>query len=72
MNHNINKLEDFPALQAQAMFSIIKDNKAKDKVGVGDKAPTPKFLQFDQVWSNLIKFDPIWSNLNQFDLVLTK
>ena len=53
-------------------FSIIKDEKAKDKVGVGDKPPTPKFQQFDQVWSNLIKFDPIYSNLIQFDQVCDK
>ena len=35
-------------------FSIFKDNKAKDKVGVGvgDKPPPPSF-------NNLNKFDPI-------------
>ena len=42
-------------------LSIIKDNKAKDKVGAGDKPPPPSF-------NNLIKFDPInpiWAKLNQ-------
>ena len=33
-------------------FSIIKDEKAKDKVGVGDKPPPSSF-------NNLINFDPI-------------
>ena len=33
-------------------FSIIKDEKARDKVGVGDKPPPPKF-------NNLIQFVPI-------------
>ena len=34
------------------VFSIIKDEKEKDKVGVGDKPPPPSF-------NILIKFDPI-------------
>ena len=37
---------------------MIKDEKAKDKVGVGDKPP-PQVQQYDQVWFNSIKFHPI-------------
>ena len=43
-------------------FAVIKDEKEKDKVGVGDKPPRPpppKFQQFDQVWFNLVQFNPI-------------
>ena len=58
---------------AFGMKKTFKDEKAKDKVGVGDKPPLPsfhnliKFIKFDQVLSNLIQFDPIWSSLNKFD-----
>ena len=62
----------FKHYKLKPSFSIIKDEKAKDKVGVGGKAPTQKFQQFDQIWSNLIKFDPIYSNLFQFDQVCAK
>ena len=37
---------------------MIKDEKEKDKVGVGDKPPPPSF-------NNMIKFDPIY--IIQFD-----
>ena len=53
-------LKIFKHYKLKPSLSIIKDEKAKDKVGVGEKHPhPPKFQQFDQVWSNLIKFDPI-------------
>ena len=55
-------LKIFKHYKLKPSFSIIKDEKAKDKVGVGDKPPPPKFQQFDQVWSNLFQFIPIWSN----------
>ena len=49
-------LKIFKHYKLKPSFLIFKDEKAKDKVGVGDK---PQFQQFDHVWSNLIKFDPI-------------
>ena len=45
-------LKIFNHYKLKPSFSIIKDNKAKDKVGLGDKPPPPSF-------NNLIKFDPI-------------
>ena len=47
-------LNVFKHYKLKPSFSIIKDNKAKDKVGVGvvDKPPPPSF-------NNLNKFDPI-------------
>ena len=45
-------LKIFKHYKLKPSFSIIKDEKAKDKVGVGDKPPPPSF-------NNLIKFDPI-------------
>ena len=42
-------LKIFKHYKLKPSFSIIKDNKAKDKVGVGDKPPPPKFQQFDQL-----------------------
>ena len=65
---NRTSLKIFKHYKLKPSFSIFKDEKAKDKVG----APTPKFQQFDQVWSNLIKFDQVWSNLFQFDQVCAK
>ena len=50
-------------------FSMIKDNKAKDKVGVGNKPPPPSFnnlIKFEPSWTKLVQFNTIWSNLNQF------
>ena len=45
-------LKIFKQYKLKPSFSIIKDNKAKDKVGVGDKPPPSSF-------NDLIKFDPI-------------
>ena len=45
-------LKIFKHYKLKPSFSIIKDEKAKDKVGVGDKPPSQSF-------NNLIKFDPI-------------
>ena len=45
-------LKIFKHYKLKPSFSIIKDEKANDKVGVGDKPPPPSF-------NNLIKFDPI-------------
>ena len=45
-------LKIFKHYKLKPSFSIIKDKKVKDKVGVGDKPPPPSF-------NNLIKFDPI-------------
>ena len=42
-------LKIFKHYKLKPSFSIIKDEKDKDKVGVGDKPPLPKFQQFDQV-----------------------
>ena len=44
-------------------FSIIKDNKAKDKAGVEDK-PHPQVFT---IWSSLIQFDQVCAKLNQVD-----
>jgi hypothetical protein len=63
-------LKIFKHYKLKPSFSIIKDEKAKDKVGVRDKPPHPSFnnlIQFDPIYSNLIKFDPIHSTLFQFD-----
>ena len=45
-------LKIFKHYKLKPSFSIIKDEKAKDKVEVGDKPPSPSF-------NILIKFDPI-------------
>ena len=50
--YNITSLKIFKHYKLKPSFSIIKDEKEKDKVGVGDKPPPPSF-------NNLIKFDPI-------------
>ena len=44
-------LKIFKHYKLKPSFSIFKDEKAKNKVGVGaeGQAPTPKFQQFDQV-----------------------
>ena len=82
---NPTSLKIFKHYKLKPSFSIFKDEKAKDKVGVGDKPPPPSFnklmkfdpifsslIQFNTIWSNLIKFDPIYSNLIQFDQVCAK
>ena len=48
-------LKIFKHSKHKPSFSIIKDEKAKDKVGLGDKPPPPSF-------NNLIEFDPILSS----------
>ena len=53
-------LKIFKHYKLKPSFSIIKDEKAKDKVGVGYKPPPPSF-------NKLIKFGPILSSLIQFD-----
>ena len=45
-------LKIFKHYKLKPSFSTIKDEKEKDKVGVGDKLPPPSF-------NNFIKFDPI-------------
>ena len=52
VNKKKTNLKIFKHYKLKPSFSIIKDEKAKDKVGVGDKPPPPSF-------NNLIKFDPI-------------
>ena len=47
--HVKTSLKIFKHYKLKPSFSIIKDEKEKDKVGVGDKPPPPKFQQFDQV-----------------------
>ena len=58
-NQKQTSLKIFKHYKLKPSFSVIKDEKAKDKVGVGDKPPPPSF-------NNLIKFDPILSSLSQF------
>ena len=45
----------FKHYKLKPSFSIIKDNKAKDRAGFGGQAPTPKFRQINQS-PNLIQF----------------
>ena len=55
-------LKIFKHYKLQPSFSIIKDEKAKDKLGVGDKPPPPSFnklIKFDPILSSLIRFNPI-------------
>ena len=62
-------LKIFKHYKLKPSFSIIKDEKAKNKVGVGDKPPPQSFnnlVKFDPIWSSLIQFIPIWSNLIKF------
>ena len=53
-NENFVKtsLKIFKHYKLKPSFSIINDNMAKDKVGVGDKPPPPSF-------NNLIKVDQV-------------
>jgi hypothetical protein len=51
-HQNKTSLKIFKHYKLKPSFSISKDEKAKDKVGVGDMPPPPSF-------NNLIKFDPI-------------
>ena len=78
----------FKHYKLKPSFSIIKDDKTKDRVGVG---VSPHLILADQlvlIWSNLnqfylndqtdlfwsflIQFDPTWSDLTQFYLIWTK
>ena len=52
MNLSKTSLKIFKHYKLKPSFSIIKYEKAKDKVGVGDKPPPP-------IFNDLIKFDPI-------------
>ena len=71
-------LKIFKHYKLKPSFSIIKNNKAKNKVRVGDKPPPPSFnnlIKFDPIWWRLIQSNPIWSrwsNLFQFDQVCAK
>ena len=42
-------LKIFKHYKLKPSFSIIKDEKAKDKVGLGDKPPPPSFNNFNQL-----------------------
>ena len=59
VSKNQTSLKIFKHYKLKPSFSIIKDEKAEDKVGVGDKPPPPSF-------NKLIKFDPILPSLIQF------
>ena len=52
LQSHLTSLKIFKHYKLKPSFSIIRDEKAKDKVGVGDKPPTTSF-------NNLIKFDLI-------------
>ena len=58
----MTSLKIFKHYKLKPSFSIFKDEKAKDKVGVGDK-PQP------QSFNKLMKFDPIFSSLIQFNTI---
>ena len=63
LTQNLTSLKIFKHYKLKPSFSIIKDEKTKDKVGVGDKPPPPSFnnlIKFDPIWSSLIQFNPIW------------
>ena len=62
--HEKTSLKIFKHYKLKPSFSIIKDEKAKGRVGVGDKPH--KVIKFDPILISLIQFDPIWSNLIQF------
>jgi hypothetical protein len=47
-------LKIFKHYKLKPSFSIIKDNKAKDRAGVGDKPPHPNFGR--SINANLIQF----------------
>ena len=68
MNSAKTSFKIFKHYKLKPSFSIIKDEKEKDKAGVGDKPPPPSFnnlIKFDPIWSSLIQFDQVWSNLVQ-------
>ena len=74
-------LKIFKHYKLKPSFPImIKDNKTKDRAGVGDKPPppsfvrsiNPKFIQkLIRTEMDQFRFDPIWSILIQLDLIWT-
>ena len=52
--HELTSLKIFKHYKLKPSFSIIKDNKAKDRAGVGDKPPPPSFDR--SIDPNLIQF----------------
>ena len=75
-------LKIFKHYKLKPSFSIIKDNKTKDRPptliqSILISSSLINLIQFDQVWSNffyfiplrssLIQFDQVWSNMNQFE-----
>ena len=65
--HLETSLKIFKHYKLKPSFSIIKDEKAKVMVGVGDKPPLPSFNR--SINPNLIQLEPIFPNVNQFDQV---
>ena len=68
----------FKHYKLKSSFSIIKDDKAKDRAGVGagwGTSPHPQILldQLILIWPNFyisfsfVWFDPTWSNLVSYD-----
>ena len=73
-------LKIFKHYKLKPSFSIVKDDKTKDRAGVGDKPPPPSFVR--SINPNFIqklirtemeqfRFDPIWSILIQLDMIGT-
>ena len=71
-------LKIFKHYKLKPSFSIIKDDKAKDRAGVGDKPPpssfvrsiNPKLIQkIIRTGLKQFRFDLIWSILIQLDLI---
>ena len=75
-------LKIFKHYKLKPSFSIVKDDKAKDRWGImADQLFLiwPNFyISSNFIWTNfiqiinLIHLDPTWSDLNQFYLILTK
>jgi hypothetical protein len=64
----LTSLKIFKHYKLKPSFSIIKDDNAKDRAGVGDKPPPPNFGRL--IWSNLTQFLYfIQFHLNQFCLI---
>ena len=71
-------LNMFKHFNLKRSFPIIKDNKTKDRAGVGDKPPLPNFcrslFQFDTISFNCIsknQSESIWSKLIEFEPIWT-
>ena len=58
----------FKYYKLKPSFSIIKDDKAKDRAVVGDKPPPPKLYDrsINPNLTKLISFEPVYPN-NQSD-----